>query len=215
VLQLAAFSWYPIADLLMRPLEERALAMGADAPTAGYAAILVLGGIGRSPPSTSIREPELGNGSDRVWLAAQLYHTGLAPKIIASGGSFETSDGTVLVPEAELMRTLLLDFGVPTDAILLEPRSRNTRENASESRKLLGDQDNVALVTSAYHMPRAMREMQLAGIHAFAFPSGFLIPRKGRPAFQQWVPSLGALRLATQAIKEWLGILSQLAILKS
>ena len=121
-------------------------------------------------------------------------------------------DGTMLVPEAELMRTLLQHLGVPIDAILLEPRSLNTRENARESRKLLGDQGNVALVTSAYHMPRAMREMQSAGLHVFAFPTGFLIPPEGRPAFQQWLPGPEAQQMATLAIKEWLGMSIQLAL---
>jgi len=183
VLQLAAFSWYPIADLIVRPVEERAQTMAADAPLDGYAAILILGGIGRSPPSGSNRDPELGHSASRVWLAARLYHAGLAPRMIASGGSFETVHGTALVPEAELIRMLLQDLGVPIDAILLEPRSLNIRENARESRKLLDDQDKVALVTSAYDMPRAMREMQSAGLHSFAFPTNFRIPLEGRPAF--------------------------------
>jgi uncharacterized SAM-binding protein YcdF (DUF218 family) len=98
---------------------------------------------------------------------------------------------------------------------LLEPRSLNTRENARESRHLLGDQDKVALVTTAYHMPRAMREMQSAGLHTFAFPTDFRIPLESRPAFQQWLPSPEAQQLATLAIKEWLGMLIQLAIPKS
>jgi uncharacterized SAM-binding protein YcdF (DUF218 family) len=65
-LQLAAFSWYPIADLIVRPLEERARTMAADAPPDGYAAIRVLGGVGRSPPSGSNRDPELRNPASRL-----------------------------------------------------------------------------------------------------------------------------------------------------
>jgi len=211
VLQLAAFSWYPIADLIMQPLEDRARTLATDAPTDGYTVILVLGGIARPSSSGSNRRPDWGNAADRVLLAARLYQAGVAPRIIASGGSFEMADGTTSVPEAELMRTLLQDLGVPIEAIVLEPRSRNTRENARESRKLLNNEDKIALVTSAYHMPRAMREMQSVGLHAFAFPTGFLIPAKRR-SIEQWLPRRGALELATLAIKERLAMLGQFAI---
>lgn len=208
-LQLVAFSWTPVADLITAPLEERARTMAAQAPRDGYSAILLLGGVGSRPPVGSTQHLEFGDAASRVWLAARLYHAGVAPRIIVSGGGFPTADGTVLVSEAESIRPVLQDLGVPVDAILLEPRSLNTRENAQESQHLIDDHTKVALVTSAYHMPRAMREMQSAGVHAYAFPTDFRIRPERRPASQQWLPSPGTLELSTLAIKEWLGMLIQ------
>lgn len=208
-LQLVAFSWPPVADLIAGPLERQARTMAAQAPRHGYAAILLLGGVATKPAMSATEHLEFGNAASRVWFAARLYHAGVAPRIIVSGGSYPTADGTMLMSEAESIHPVLQDLGVPIDAILLEPRSLNTRENAEESRRLIDDQAKVALVTSAYHMPRAMREMQSAGVHAYAFPTDFRIRPERRPALQIWLPSPLTLELSTIAIKEWLGMLMQ------
>jgi uncharacterized SAM-binding protein YcdF (DUF218 family) len=206
VLQLLSFSWYPVADLIATPLVERARTMAAEAPRDGYAAILLLGGVGTPPPEGSTQHLELSNAAGRVWLAARLYHAGLASRIIVSGGSSPAADGTALMSEAESILPLLQDLGVPSDAILIESRSLNTHGNAQESRRLIGDQEKVALVTSALHVPRAMREMQAAGITAHPFPTQLRITADARAPFQRWLPNTDALALSTLAIKEWLGI---------
>ncbi|MGH8626261.1 MAG: YdcF family protein [Gammaproteobacteria bacterium] len=180
--------------------------MAAEAPRDGYAAILLLGGVGTPPPEGSNQHIELSNAAGRVWLAARLYHAGLAPRIIVSGGGHAAADGKALVPEAESIRPLLQDLGVPSDVILIEPRSLNTHENAQESKRLIGDLEKVALVTSALHVPRAMREMQVAGITAHAFPTNLRKAPGRRAPFQRWLPNPDALALSTLAIKEWLGI---------
>jgi len=206
VLQLLSFSWYPVADLIATPLVERARTMAAEAPRDGYAAILLLGGVGTPPPEGSTQQVELSNAAGRVWLAARLYHAGLASRIIVSGGRSPAVDGAALMSEAESIRPLLQDLGVPSDAILIESRSLNTHGNAQESRRLIGDQEKVALVTSALHVPRAMREMQAAGITAHPFPTQLRKTADGRAPFQRWLPNTDALTLSTLAIKEWLGI---------
>jgi uncharacterized SAM-binding protein YcdF (DUF218 family) len=180
--------------------------MAAEAPRDGYAAILLLGGVGTPPPEGSTQHLELSNAAGRVWLAARLYHAGLASRIIVSGGRSPAADGTALMSEAESIRPLLQDLGVPNEAILIESRSLNTHGNAQESRRLIGDEEKVALVTSALHVPRAMREMQAAGITAHPFPTQLRKTADGRAPFQQWLPNTDALALSTLAIKEWLGI---------
>ena len=60
--------------------------MAASAPRDGYAAILLLGGVGTPPAEGSSQDIELSNAAGRVWLAARLYRAGLAPRIIVSGG---------------------------------------------------------------------------------------------------------------------------------
>lgn len=179
--------------------------MAAEAPRKGYAVILLLGGAGSPPPIESNGHLELSNAASRVWLAARLFHAALAPRIIVSGGS-PMKNGATMMPEAEAIRPLLQDLAVPLAAILLEPRSLNTRENAQESRLLIGDPHKVALVTSAFHMPRAMREMRRSGINAYAFPTDFRVKPERRSALQRWLPSIEALQLSTLAIKEWLGM---------
>ena len=208
-LQLLAFSCYPVAELLLRPLEDHARQQAAAAPKDGYSVILVLGGVLQPPPKGSQDDPELNQSVDRLWRAARLYRQGLAPRILVSGGSHTGTDGRPLMPEAEAMKQVLITLGVPAGAIDTEIRSRNTRDNATESARQIGPGQRVALVTSAFHMRRALGEAKAAGIDAYAFPADFEIPAGGRPWFQRYLPTADALRLASIVIKEWGGLLMQ------
>jgi len=67
----------------------------------------------------------------RLDLGIHLYLAGAAPLLLLSGG------GTGPVPEAELMRRMALARGVPDTALLVEPNSRDTVENANEAARLL------------------------------------------------------------------------------
>lgn len=123
-------------------------------------AIVVLGGA-LSPPSAGRQYPDLSGGSDRVWHAARLYHAGKAPLVVMSGGS---DPAFSLVSEAQAMRDFIQDLGVPAAAVVLEPDSRNTRENARFAALLLRQRQisQVLLVTPALHMRRAPPNCDLA-----------------------------------------------------
>jgi uncharacterized SAM-binding protein YcdF (DUF218 family) len=94
----------------------------------------------------------------RVGIA--LYQAGLAPLLLLSGG------GRQALSEAEAMRQIALSAGVPSAALVLEPRSRTTLENATETAKLLtlGGQSAVLLVTDGYHALRARLLFRMAGL---------------------------------------------------
>ena len=204
-LQLVLFAWHPVADALIAPLEARARQMAAEAPQQGYSAILVLGGAMSTPPVGSKEMPLVHEGFARILFAAHLYHAGVAPRIIASGGSFDLPGGAKGSSEAEGIRDMLVLLRVPREAIILEEVSRNTRENARESGRILGKDAKVALVTSAFHMPRATREMDIEGLQTRAFPTDFRVRPEERPYWEQWTPNPDALAKSTTAIKEWLG----------
>ena len=87
----------------------------------------------------------------RAERAAACYAQGLAPAVLACGG--DTGAG---VSEATVMKRLLMQFGVPGEAVVCEERSQITYENMKNAFALLGkDRRRVLLVTSDYHMPRA------------------------------------------------------------
>src|SRR3984893_19493070 len=172
IAQLIVFSLYPVSGALMLPLEDEARAEAATAPACCYEAIVVLGGsIGPAVPPLR-PDPELFDSSDPVWHAARLFHRGLAPRIIVSGGSFLVATGQAppTQTEALAMRQFLVALGVPESAIVMEGKSLNTIENMRETRALVGT-GRVALVTSGYHMPRALRLARKAGLEAGAFPT--------------------------------------------
>lgn len=207
IAQLIAFSLYPVAAALMQPLEDAARAEAAKAPACCYDAIVVLGGsIGPAVPPLR-PDPQLYDSSDRVWHAARLFHRGVAPRIIVSGGSYAVAvgDAPAEQTEAMAMRQFLIALGVPEDRIVNEARSLNTIENMRETRALVGG-GRVALVTSGYHMPRAIRLARATGLDAEAFPTDWQIMPTASPFWESLLRSLGALTLSGLAIKERLAL---------
>ena len=81
----------------------------------------------------------------------------------------------------------------------------NTIENMRETRALVGA-GRVALVTSGYHMPRAIRLARATGLDAEAFPTDWQILPTAAPFWEQLLPSLGALAVSGLAIKERLAL---------
>ncbi len=130
----------------------------------------------------------------RAWLAHK------APVIVLSGGG--DNGGNPKNSEARLMANAIQRLGVPADALMLEPESRNTRDNARFT-AALADQhgfDRILLVTSSLHMPRAVIEFRKAGVDVVPVP----VPeRANRDSWKQrWIPSRRALWRSGRAIKE-------------
>lgn len=198
-------SFQPVGDALIRLLEDRARAAERRAPACCYVAIAVLGGgiSPAHPPEQPL--PDLTENADRIWHAARLYRRGLAPRIIVSGGSFLAGHGGTPTTEAEAMRVFLLDLGVPSDAIVDEPGALNTMENIRNVRAMVGD-GLVALVTSAYHMPRALQIAARAGLNAGAFPTDYQATPSVRLPWDNWLPSVDGLRSSIHALKELIAL---------
>jgi uncharacterized SAM-binding protein YcdF (DUF218 family) len=152
-----------------------------DTPPADVA--IVLGGaVGR------VGEPAVENltgASDRVLRAARLFRAGKVDAVLAVGGNLSWSG--YRIPESALMRDLLVEWGVPKDAILLETRSQNTRENALFAAETLTaqDWDRVLLVTSASHMKRAVGAFRAVGVEVIPSPTDYAVLPATRLAGQQ------------------------------
>ena len=205
VVQAVAFSFNPVADAMLLPLEDQARAAAATAPPCCYDSIIVLGAgvVTAAPPLRP--DPELTDSSDRLWHAMRLYRRGIAPRIVVSGGSYTARSGGPSQTEAEAMREVLVDMGVPADRIVLEGRSLNTIDNIREVRALVGS-ERVALVTSGFHMPRALRLARQAQLNAEAFPTDWRVAPSARPAWETLLPSVDAMANATIALREHIAL---------
>lgn len=193
-----------VAELLTSKLERQHLPVAVEQSPAADAIVVLGGGLGLATPPRLA--PDLDSSSDRVWHAAQLYRAGKAPIVIASGGNVFPQT----VGEAESVYTseILQQWGVRKNAILLESASRNTHENALETKKLLEIHglNKVLLVTSALHMPRALATFRSAGIEVIASPTDFQVTQYERPVILSWLPTAGSLSATTSTLKEFLGI---------
>ncbi len=167
-------------------------------------AIVVLGGDVGIPSSPRVTSQLNGN---RLIHAYRLYQAGKAPVILISAGNVFPQEG--LEPEAFYSRRLLEEFGVPSDAILVERDSRNTHENAVRTRKILGaiGIDRILLVTSSFHMKRAVLTFEKSGFDVIPSPSGISVVDYAQPRFLDWWPSLGNLKRAQILIHEKIGLM--------
>lgn len=176
-------------------------------------AIVLLGG---STKSASFPRPmvDINEQGDRVIYTAKLYLDQKAPLIIASGGRIKWL--STEQPESADMGQLLELIGVPKSAIVQEPLSLNTYENAVNVKKILDEKGikKILLVTSALHMPRSLAIFQRQGIDAIAAPTDFLVSQPDLDALNQSIPAIilnflpnaNYLEQTTKAIKEYVGI---------
>lgn len=206
VLLVASNGW--VSNALVRSLEWQNLPQGS-IPKAS--AIVVLGGgiLPQTPPRPWVEVSEQG---DRVLYAAKLYLEGKAPIVILSGGRIDWKNGGP--PESQDMAELIEVMGVPKSAILQDPTSLNTYENAVNVRQILqanNIQGQIILVTSALHTPRSLAIFKHQGIDAIAAPTDFLyVASKPEDTWQgnllNWLPDTEKLANTNRAIKEYVGI---------
>lgn len=200
LLQLTAFSVDPVSRWLFGRLERRA--QDTFRPEPPYDVVVVLGGMVDGAATQRSGQLELNDAVDRISRAAVLVRTGQARQVLISGGLAFPLPGEI--PEAELLAGWLRDQGIPADRIVVETRSRNTRENAVESAAVVAAHGwkRVLLVTSAWHAPRALGCFRAVGLTPDLLGVDH---RAGKPVRLLWLPRAEALSRSTDALRELLG----------
>lgn len=171
---LLLIGWQPLPDLLLRHLENQSAEFAPDADVSAYAGVIVLGGAQEAAlQSLAHKQPLLNGGAERMTAVTALHLRFPHLKILFTGG-----EGRLVAEgpsEAERAKAFFTTQGIAADRVLYESASRNTYENAVLSAQLAGV-DKAArwlLVTSAWHMPRALATFQKAGWNVTAYPVDF------------------------------------------
>lgn len=191
----------PVAELLMRPLER---GFSIPRPLRGDVIVLLGGGIhDRVPDLTGSGAPS-GDALARLVTAARAYQTLHLPMIV-SGGKAAAGRMT----EAEIDRRFLTDLGVPAKMVIMEDKSSDTMENAQKCGEILRRHGftHPLLVTSAYHMRRAVADFEKAGVKVTPLPAQFFVFPERTYVWDDILPDAGALKASATALKEYLGIL--------
>lgn len=191
----------PVSERLLQSLEYRY----APAELKGADIIVVLGGgTVRDVPLLPGWSGQLADASTQRLLPAYVLHRRTGLPILASGGEVYPDGGQ----ESSYMRDVLVSLGMEGMKVHLEDRSLNTTENAQYTAKILKDRgfSRPLLVTSAFHMPRSVKNFQLAGVDVRPYPVGFYSSRTITGGMLGWVPSYSALRGTGLALKEYLGL---------
>ena len=157
-----------------------------EAPQDNYDAIIVLGAQVRPDGTPSIQLQW------RLDAAAEAYRK--HPCIIVVCGAQGSDEPDA---EAHVMRRVLIEQGIPEDAVLMDDTSFNTRQNLLHAASLLEGKkaETVLVVTSDYHLPRSLRLAQDQGFHAVGL---------GSPTLGGWFWLKNHAREALSWVKYWI-----------
>lgn len=143
-----------------------------------------------------------GDAMPRIATAASLYaqckRQGLDCKVIVSGGNPQRHPAS----EADTYAPYLLQAHVAREDLVLENKSRTTYENAEYVARILHSEryDSLMLVTSAYHMPRALMDFRRFGLAPQPVSANERVVRRGV------LPRRPNLVAANIALHELIGI---------
>ncbi|MBI3134772.1 MAG: YdcF family protein [Bacteroidetes bacterium] len=174
-----------------------------------YDVAIVLGGMAEY--DSSLDRLSMRRGSDRIWQAIHLYHLGKVDKLLLSGANGDLIDKGL--QEAVQFKEVLIDNGIPACDILVDSVSKNTYENAVESKKIIDqfpELQRILLITSALHMNRAEACFIKAGFENMTtFTTDHYTGRERGYRFDQWlIPNESVLSDWSKLIHEWLGYLT-------
>jgi uncharacterized SAM-binding protein YcdF (DUF218 family) len=203
---LLGLGWEPLPDALIRQLEARYPALPASTNLNGYAGVVVLGGALESAYVwTQADQSALNDAAERMTEVSPLLRRQPTLRVLFTGGEGELfGDGPSEARRAERFFTAQ---GIPPRQLLYESASRTTYENALLSKSLPGvdPAQPWLLMTSAWHMPRAMATFRKNGWNVRAYPVDF---RAGLATpWTRYNMDQGA-RKWKLVLHEWLGLLA-------
>jgi len=202
---LLLLSYAPVANMILAPLENRYHGFGDQdsvlAARLGVRAVVVLGGGHVSDPELPY-SGQLGSVSVvRLVEGIRIYRMMAGGKLILSGGAiFDPA------PNAEAMRLVALELGVPDSDIALQPEPQDTYEEVRSLRDRLGNSPFV-IVTSASHMPRAMALLEKAGMHPIPAPTNQLVKQSRQFETSYVFPEALSLLKVETALHEYYGLI--------
>ena len=201
---LLLIGWEPLPDLLIRPLEQTYPEIAPVAELGAYDGAVVLGGALESGAlARDHTQPLLNDAAERMTAAYALAQKYPRMQMVFTGGEgdfFGTGSS-----EAERAAIFFIAMGLPPERFVFEDQSRNTYDNAVFTAKISGvnKRKNWLLITSAWHMPRAMATFEKAGWHVTPYPVDF---RTGKDTPWNHYSLARGAELWQLAVREWIGI---------
>jgi len=197
---LVVFSLEPVANGLERALERAAPnTYRADVT---YDAVILLGGVVERASVSGT--PAYNDNVERLLVTYDLLRAGRARSVIVSGGVLDPTVPSLT--EAGVLGAQLVDWGIAADRVVIEARARNTHDNAVESQRITEARGwtRLLVVTSAFHMPRAIGCFRAVGLPVDALPVDYRAYDPSRFS-GSWLPRASALERSTTVLREWFG----------
>ena len=203
LLLLGLLGFRAVPDALLRALESSSSVPAASTVEAQQGVIVLGGAVGHPDSFLAHGQVPLGEAAERMTVPVGLMRKHPHLQLIFSGGEGRLlTTGTT---ESVLAQAFYEEQGLDMRRVTFEDGSRTTRENAQQVAQLLGKAcaEPWLLVTSAWHMPRALAEFEAVGCAVTPYPVDF---RTG--ASTPWTEYSLAFSLVRWqlALHEWLGI---------
>ncbi|UOD33855.1 YdcF family protein [Deferribacteraceae bacterium V6Fe1] len=195
----------PVKDRLLLPLEDMYPTFTSNDNISKSLIVVLGGGVYDRSPENGLKASVMPEPLKRLIYAYLLFKHNNADILVSGGRVFKSSE---ILSEAEAMRDMLLELGVERDRVILDTKSLDTYENILNTKSIVqnNDYDRVIIVTSAYHMPRAMFLSQKVGLVAIPAPTDFKTDRT-EYSFDSFLPKMGYLYDSYKALHEYLGLL--------
>lgn len=196
-------SWGPVAERLLMPLETRYPALQSLPKPSSAEAIVVLGGGWRpsAPWSSTARLND--SSASRLMEGVRLWRQATDLPLVVTGASRHPEETPIAQGYADSAQAL----GVPDTRLHVLDEPTDTGQEAQAVRGVFGEGATVVLVTSASHMPRAVRHFRQAGLTPLPAPTHYLLETGKKRTLGYWVPSARHLRKTERALYEALGLL--------
>lgn len=202
MLMFLAFTLLPLNILLLKPLEERFLPP-LELPK-NISGIIALGGSEKSVIASNRGQPSLNEAAERMVAFVALARRYPQAQLVYAGGSGALLDQGI--DSTETARTLFKQLGLNIDRVQFDSKARNTVENAVNSFNLMGQktEGDWVLITSAYHMPRAVGIFRKIGWPVIPYPVDFITSGKWKYDWQ--FGELHNFLEVSRGLHEWLGL---------
>lgn len=205
IIILSAISFTNLASWIIMPLEMRFSEYRQLSLKENYSGIILLAGSERTIISSYINQPTFSNAGERIYQTAAVAKKLPELPIIHSGGiKIRANEWS----ENDVAREFFIDNQIDLKRVRFDNKSYNTYSNAVESKKLFTENEKQKwlLITSAYHMPRAVGAFQKVNIHIHPYPVDYRTPLKYYSFFRLSMSE--NFRIFDLAIHEYLGLIA-------
>lgn len=192
-----------VGNVLVRRIEGGGVRLQPDVMPVADAVVVLSTGRTTAPGPASVSE---WTDADRYFGGLELWRAGRAPVLVFTGAWLPWEPDAPL--EGEVLARFAREAGVPVDRILVTGRVSNTADEARAAATLVpatgAEPRSILLVTSAFHMVRAVEQFERAGFRVIPYPVDFRSSDRG-VSLLDFVPGPGGLAQTHVALREMYG----------
>jgi uncharacterized SAM-binding protein YcdF (DUF218 family) len=191
VVTLYAFSTQFTGRLMIGSLERVYEAKTVVASPTADAIVVLNGGIVRGVNAAGM---QWGESANRYFSGIDLAKAGKAKLLIISAG--------LISGQSAILRQIAIRQGIQPERVILTPPVSTTEDEAHAVSEIPGIH-SILLVTSAFHMPRAVLLFRARGLDVSPFPTDQRAPGRARVSQSEFIPAAGRLQESETAMREY------------